>query len=228
MTYASLETFLMPALQCASCAGSHVQGQSSGFGLQGPKVCACKCHEAQLPKGGLKRILNQNERYRILESGYFADAAKSYFSGEGKMLDDYLRGKGRDSYCLEGVGDADLGDAVAAALIDGDKVCIVGDYRFERKLEEFAKEYDVPKEWAKRYVLDHENMHRWQRGIDLRSEWQAERDVEGTLMEYYGNLMGTGANVAMYRALHNIAQNRFDSVERNYAGRMYDSVPIAA
>lgn len=184
-----------------------------------PKECSCGCHNLQVEQElNFALLFEPKEKYQIDNQAPFAERAKAYIEGEGKRLDAYLEGKGRSAYELAGVGTTNLETAVAAALITNDKAYILGDTHFDKKIEQLARHYNMPKEWVERYILDHENTHRWQKGEYLKNERAAERDVEKTVYDYYTSLKDADpAHADMYDALAGIAGDRFESVDQNYA-----------
>ncbi|MBI4146372.1 hypothetical protein HY489_03475 [Candidatus Woesearchaeota archaeon] len=201
---------------CGGCGSRH--RLDSRDQLQKPKSCTCSCHQMPASKFPVKRIFAKQGEYSFDQKSRFDSVASSYVSGDGRSLDTYMEGEGREAYELEGSGTADIGEAVAAILIYGDKAKFAGGHDFDQKISAFARSYGISKDWAERYVLDHENMHRWQKGRNYDSEIDAEYDVEVNLVKYYDRIgLENPKEKGMYEALKAVAQDRADNVGRNYA-----------
>jgi len=190
--------------------------------LAGSSACTCECHDLI---GQLKKnipVVDEPVPYHKARIGLgrdssFADYARTYFNSEGKQLTNYLHGQGREFYRLESVGTSNLERAIAAVARDGDKAILIGSNSFESRVEGLARFYGVSQNVARRYVFDHENVHLSQKGRNFDDHLAAEYDVEGTLMQYYGDLLKCEPGNADYKALAEIAKERHGSVTTNYS-----------
>lgn len=183
--------------------------------MQGP--CACDCHSS----GRIRSSAGTNVKDEGKEVG-FKRLADSYFRNEGAELADYLSGQGREMFDLIGVGYDSIDDAVAAVKIKGDKAKLVGNYDFEDKVSRLASAYGVSSGVAKRYVLDHEHTHLWQKnmGFGFDDPIQAELDVETTLSKFYSQKASSNSpDAGLYQQLAKIASHRASTVDLNYGGR---------
>lgn len=165
------------------------------------------------------------------------DTLQDYYDESGRTLGGYLEGKGRDSYNIVGVGSSDLAKgAVAAVAIYGDDAALILGDDFEQDIERMVAHYnargiEVTHDDMKRYVLDHEHCHTYQKGMDLdklakeyglpSEEMAAEYDVETTLKGFYERqalASGDATVSSMYQNLAAVAADRAANVESNYGG----------
>lgn len=164
------------------------------------------------------------EQYR------FEEVALQYLQGDAQELYGFLQEEGREFYDITRVGTADLGDAVAGVARYGNEAALLGNERFDERVSQLASRYDVPRELAVRYVLDHEFVHTSQKGMGYDDEIVLEVDVENTLKRFYSEMAGKyeGSPLAeSYEQLHSIASQRAGEVVRNYGGFGAESSSMA-
>jgi len=151
-------------------------------------------------------------------SGSFADMAKQYLMSEGKELYAFLKDQKRDFYEITRIGTQNLEGAIAALAIQGNETALIGDKNFDRKVSEFASNYEITKDRAVSYIMAHEFVHASQKGKYFKSHIDAELDVEHTLKEYFT------AKGDKYLAA--IASDRAGKVTSNYASLGTYASPI--
>ncbi len=159
-------------------------------------------------------VQNSDRPYEhIREAGTMEQIVNEYLrSAEGHKFIQYAQSRGNNFMELLGVGAADLGENVVAAVMhDGEKGILVGNYEgndFYSRVQQLARQYGIDSKAALEYTLTHEFGH--------VAGYDTEARNEAFIKDYFIERAAEtgGAERQKYMQLAAVAEYREQEAER--------------